>query len=260
MKQPPHHHQKILQGIQSAYETIAEEFSQARTQTKDLQTVLPSIQGHLNKLAITQKQKHKTLHSPAIILDLGCGNGRLAGFLAKELHNDFSQENLSYLGMDSSKKLLAIAQKNNPAQKFLEGDMLKIPLKDNSIDIVCSWRAFHHLPSAELQTKALQEIRRILKPGGLLIITVWNLWQPQFRKHRLESLGRSITSLGKWHRQGLLIPWGKKATRYYYAFKPAELKKLLEQQGYTVTELLGINGNQTTEVKEGSDIMAVANK
>lgn len=280
------HHQKILQHIQSTYETIGEEFAQTRAQqSKDLEVLLPYIQEYLDSArakadkrsqsANTDKQDDKDKTAPTTLLDLGCGNGRLTGFLAinlnpkighkktrkntKYINSPDNQANLNYIGIDSSKTLLKIAQKQYPQHKFMQGDLLNIPLKDKSVDIICCIRSFHHLPSHELQIKALQEMHRVLKSDGLLIITVWNLWQSQFRKQRLKSLGRSIITLGKWNPQGLLIPWGKKATRFYYAFKPDQLKKLAELSGYTSIELAGISQNKKVEALKGSDIMMIVN-
>jgi len=162
------------------------------------------------------------------LVDLGCGNGRLFPFLHKH-------RKIQYLGIDNNKKLLEKAKKNHPEAKFSEGDLLKTGCESDSIDVVTAIASFHHLPSKELREKSLKEINRILKNNGILIITVWNLFQKKYKKYIWKARLQHILSLGKYDWRDTLIPWGKSGVkRYYYAFTIKELKKLLINAGFTI--------------------------
>lgn len=147
------------------------------------------------------------------VLDIGCGNGRLSHFLKNEPVN--------YIGIDNNRTMLKIAKKKNPKAKFRYGDICKLPFPARSFDTVWSIAVLHHLPVKKLQQKALQEMKRVLKPGGLLCLTVWNLWQKKYKKYIDK----------KTHRAE--IPWGSdtKIKRFYYAFKKRELQDLLKKAG-----------------------------
>ncbi len=171
------------------------------------------------------------------ILDLGCGNGRLLQFLEKEAAN-WHQKAFYYVGVDVSKNLLSEAHKKYPHHTFKPGDMTKIPAKDKTIDVLFCIRAFHHLSDKKSRLKALKEIRRVLKPNGVLILTVWNLWQKKYWTQLAKAILRSILSFGTYAPNDTFIPWGKmKKPRYYHAFTLKELQKLFHEAQWNVIEL-----------------------
>lgn len=99
------------------------------------------------------------------ILDIGCGLGEGINYLAEIIVPLGIQP---YTGIDKSKKLINIAKKKYPYLYFEEGDICDIDIYKNVFNkVLCSF-LFHHLPSAA-KKKGLQEIKRILKPGGYLM-------------------------------------------------------------------------------------------
>lgn len=202
---------EILQKVVDDYDQIASEFDLSRHQHwKEFESFLAHI-----------KKGDK-------ILDLGCGNGRLYQYLAK-------QKKVDYIGVDNSKNLLSAAKKNNPKATFKEGNLLEIPLKNHSIDVITCIAAFHHIPTNKLRQKALTEMQRVLKPNGKLILSVWNLFQPKYKKYIWKSRIKSLLTLGKHEARGTLIPWAHSGIeRYYYAFKAKELRNLLEKANFRV--------------------------
>ena len=68
-------------------------------------------------------------------------------------------------------------------------DAENLPFEDNSFDAVYSWGVLHHSPDTQ---KAVNEVYRILKPGGLAKIMIYN-------KHSLILLALKL-----WHNQGML--------------------------------------------------------
>ncbi len=203
---------KLLKKVVEDYNSISDDFNTTRQYDwKEFESFLPHIKNN---------QK---------IADLGCGNGRFYKYIN-------NKRDISYLGIDNSKGLLEKARKAHKAE-FIEGDLLSIPLANENIDIAIAIASFHHIPSKELRVKSLKEIKRILKKDGKFILTVWNLFQPRYKKYIWQAVLRSILSLGKYDMRDTFIPWAKTGVkRYYYAFKAKELRKLLEENGFEILE------------------------
>ena len=168
------------------------------------------------------------------ILDLGCGNGRLA-----EL---FQERAVDYLGVDWAEKLIEKARKRYPARKFQKANALNLPLPSNYFDKIFSIAVFHHLPSKKLRIKFLREVKRVLKPDGLLILTVWNLCQRKFLKYHLKHFFLKLIGRSKLDFKDIFYPWkGQKgevlAERYLHCFTIRELKKLVKGAGLKIKEI-----------------------
>jgi SAM-dependent methyltransferase len=93
-------------------------------------------------------------------LDAACGTGRYAEHLAGAGHQ--------VVGVDSSPEMLDKARERVPAADFLLGDLHRLPLGDNEVNVVVCALALTHLPSLE---PAFAEFARVLRPGGHLLIS-----------------------------------------------------------------------------------------
>ena len=180
------------------------------------------------------------------ILDLGCGNGRLL-----QIFNDI---NVDYVGIDNSEKLIEMAKKEYPDRKFQVADALKLPFPDNYFDKVYSVAVFHHIPSVELRSQFLKEAKRVLKPNGFLILTVWNLWQWIWWKANVKYLALKILGLSNLDFRDVFVPWGKSCQRYIHGFTKKELTISIEKAGFKA-EKAGIIKRQAGR---GSNIYVVA--
>ncbi len=114
----------------------------------------------------------KHFNKTGIILDLGCGTGRVA--------EPFSPKRHKVLGLDLSGPMLFEAcNKNiNGPHLFLRANMLDLScLCSSSIDYSsCLFSSFGMLLNKKHRTAMLEEIFRVLKPGGKFILHVHNLW------------------------------------------------------------------------------------
>ena len=201
----------ILEKTRENYNLIAKEFSATRRE----------IWEELNFLFEDLKEGEK-------VLDLGCGNGRW--------YKVFKEKKADYFGLDNSEKLIEIAKENFPDAKFFIGDALNLPFQDNFFDKVYSIALFHHIPSDDFRIKVLEEAKRVLKPGGILILTCWKIHRLKeilaFLKYTfLKIIGRS-----KLDFKDIFLPWGKKTLRYYHCFSKRELENLVKKAGFEILE------------------------
>jgi len=97
-----------------------------------------------------------------VVLDIASGEGYGSSLLANSANK--------VIGVDLSPEAVEHARKAYKSEKleFICGSVLDIPVDDNSIDLVVSFETIEHL---EDQETMMSEIHRVLKPGGLLIIS-----------------------------------------------------------------------------------------
>jgi ubiquinone/menaquinone biosynthesis C-methylase UbiE len=99
------------------------------------------------------------------VLDIGCGTGALL----YQLSNSYAQA--GFEGIDPCPEMLAIARDRLPGTIALQqGWAEQIPHANNTFDLVVSCNAFHYMRQPVV---ALQEMLRVLRPEGRLVITDW---------------------------------------------------------------------------------------
>jgi len=209
----------LLRKTKEDYNLIAEDFS--RTREKSWEEI-----GFLFGEYLKAGDK---------VLDLGCGNGRYFPL--------FKEKETEYFGIDFSEELIKIAGDKHPEANFQTGDGLNIPFPENSFNKVFSIAALHHIPSRESRARFIKEIRRVLKPGGLLILTVWKFHRSKERYLLLKYTLLKIIGKSNLDWRDILEPWGKKIKRYYHWFSKKELKSLIEGTNLKI-EKIGITKNQ----------------
>jgi ubiquinone/menaquinone biosynthesis C-methylase UbiE len=104
-------------------------------------------------------------HPARRLLDVGCGTGDLTARLRTELQADL------VAGCDFSGGMLEQAAARTRAVRWLQADAARLPVRDASFQAVVSTEAFHWFPDPDL---ALREFRRILTPGGRVVIALVN--------------------------------------------------------------------------------------
>ncbi|NBR04744.1 MAG: class I SAM-dependent methyltransferase [Planctomycetes bacterium] len=139
-------------------EYIAENYDSSLKDNPNFHQDLGFLEKHFNKTGI--------------ILDLGCGTGRVAEF--------FAPKNYKVLGVDLSKPMLLQAKNKEikGPHLFLRANMLELSqLSSNSINYSsCLFSSFGMLLDQQHRIQMLNEIFRVLKPGGKLILHVHNMW------------------------------------------------------------------------------------
>jgi ubiquinone/menaquinone biosynthesis C-methylase UbiE len=98
------------------------------------------------------------------LLDVGCGQGKSLALLNEKFRPD------TLIGLDSHRPSLTAARQEIEQRsiegRLIEGDCSRIPLLDDSVDVLFCHQTFHHLVD---QQTALNQFYRVLKPGGMLL-------------------------------------------------------------------------------------------
>jgi len=98
--------------------------------------------------------------APGTAVDAACGTGRHSAWLAQRGHR--------VLGVDASSEMLARAAAAVPGATFARGDLERLPLRSEAVDLAVCALALAHL--AELDP-AVAELARVLRPGGRLVVS-----------------------------------------------------------------------------------------
>ena len=101
------------------------------------------------------------------VLDIGSGNGYVLA--------NYAKEGADVTGVDITSKAIELCQirfKNmNINGNFMVADAEKLPFPDEYFDCVCSMGVLHHIPNTQ---NAINEIFRVLKPGGRVILMFYH--------------------------------------------------------------------------------------
>ncbi len=148
---------------------------------------------------------------PKLCVDIGCGPGELT-----RLVQDLEPDCLT-LGVDLSLASLAGMRRGSSAE-FAYGDGLHLPVRTHSVDICFAFELIEHLDEpAEL----LREVRRVLRPRGVLLLSTPNT--------------RSLTAwTGRVLYAVLGRRWNAWDDSHRHLFSPSELTGLLEAEGFTL--------------------------
>lgn len=198
---------KIVLNTQTSYDQVAAQYAE---KFKDEMDDKPFDRDCLDRLVCE-------VGNLGPICDLGCGPGQIARYL----HRQGAQT----LGVDLSPCMIAEAQRLNPDIPFHQGDMLALPDADNSWGGIAAFYCIIHIPRAQV-VDALREMKRVLKPGGVLLVTF--------------HIGDEIKHLDEW--------WEKPVNLDFAFYLPAEMETWLKEAGFELEETLVREPNPEVEV------------
>ena len=134
------------------------------------------VPGHIDDIALEHYHRYylaAQFVAGKRVLDIASGEGYGSNILA--------QQACTVTGVDISVEAVTWASKEYAATtnlNFLEGSATAIPLPDNSVDVTVSFETLEHLTEQETM---LKELKRVLTPEGLLLISTPNI--TVYREH-----------------------------------------------------------------------------
>ncbi|KNA20498.1 hypothetical protein SOVF_051870 [Spinacia oleracea] len=128
-----------------------------------------------------------SLPQGSLVLDAGCGNGKYLGFNPKCVS----------VGCDISPALISICAERG--HEALVADAVILPYRSGFGDAAISIAVLHHLSTESRRRKAIEELVRVVRKGGLVLVTVWAVeqedpgllskWTPLSRRYLDEWIG-----------------------------------------------------------------------
>ncbi|MHB1117946.1 MAG: class I SAM-dependent methyltransferase [Minisyncoccota bacterium] len=220
---------KILEASRAGYEKIAVDFSRTRG------AFWPEL------LFVRD-----LIPDGSRLLDIGCGNGRFLGALDApprppfQAHTKDGREvGVDYTGIDFSEGLIRVAReryRERAHTTFIVGDALKLPFPDRAFDNAVSFAVLHHIPSHAYRVQFLREAARVVNPGGLIVVTAWNVWHSRpwtVIKFALKKIFGSAYDIGD-----AILDFGtEKNARYVHALTMHEIRALAYETGLTIERL-----------------------
>jgi SAM-dependent methyltransferase len=215
---------KLADEIADFYEIQGASFSSMRGRPWDLSNL---VEGRVK--------------SGDFLVDVGAGNGRLLQVLPPGTR---------YLGIEPSSTLRSEAKKNlanRTGAEVIPGSLPKLDLADGIADAAACLAVLQHVPSREGRVDSILELHRILKPGGVLVCTVWNLRAKRFWSWlTFRFAWLRLTGIEGGEPGDLNYTWkatGQTEYRYVHAFTLSEFKKLFDPALWTI-ERIGANDKQ----------------
>jgi 2-polyprenyl-3-methyl-5-hydroxy-6-metoxy-1,4-benzoquinol methylase len=185
----------------------------------------------------------------ARVLDVGCGNGRLALLL------DQQRPGATYTGVDAALELVEFARAQTDlitaiSAEFHVADVTQPGWSEEldraRFDCGVILSVLHHIPSFDLRTQVLREVAGLLEPPGRLILSAW-----QFLDHermRRKIVGWEAASIPEESLEpgDYLLDWkrGGRGLRYCHLVDEAEMERLADEGGFCVRQTFRAGGRE----------------
>ncbi len=142
------------------------------------------------------------------ICDMGCGPGQIARYL--------HSRGAAACGIDLSPEMVAQAQRLNPEIPFQQGDMLALTgVGDDTLGGIAAFYTLIHIPREQM-VRAMTELKRVLRPGGVLLATF--------------HIGQQIVHLDEW--------WDRPVSLDFIFLERPEMKAFLQEAGFELEEAI----------------------
>ena len=165
-------------------------------------------------------------------LDLGCGNGRHAERLAAHAG--------TVVGLDLSRGLLAEARSRAADRGFdahlVQGDAAELPFRNDRFDLAVYVATLHHLRPRSRRLASLDELARVLAPGGRAVVSAWATVHDRFAGY--ENADEGFDTHVDW-----TLPGGETVPRFYHIYAPPEFRADLDASALFPIDVFVSSGN-----------------
>lgn len=158
---------------------------------------------------LSVKEFVSSLPSDAYVLDAGCGNGK----------NMTIREDIRWLGCDTSESLLNICKQKGLT--VVNANIKALPFPDNQFDAIICIAVIHHIYLEKDRLIAVNELIRVLKPGGSLLFQVWAREQELTKKFSRVNESNDPNDF--------YVTWNGGEKRYYHLFSESDIDSLIKQ-------------------------------
>ncbi|CAN5299878.1 hypothetical protein BH10PAT2_BH10PAT2_2020 [soil metagenome] len=218
---------------QKFYDVVSEKFSETREVPWSGWTeLIPLLQEKFSQTSLT-------------VLDIGGGNGRFGVFLKTH----FTESTFTYVDLDSSPKLLLLAERSlvktfSKDTYVLETLDLVEKVPEMKADLIVLFGVLHHLPSRKLRTQRIQQLAKLLNPGGILIFTAWQFDQLPNIFNRRQSSHELGFEKEELEENDYFLTWerGVQATRYCHLLNQTEIDDLITSSGLKLIKQFPADG------------------
>ena len=149
----------------------------------------------------------ESLQGDGAVCDIGTGPGHVARYL----HDRGGK----VCGIDLSAAMVERARSLNPGIEFRQGNMFALDIADETFAGITGFYALVNIPRPEI-VRALGELRRVLKPGGILLLAF--------------HIGNHTLHQEEW--------WGAEVSLYFYFFRANEMTGYLKAAGFEIDEVI----------------------
>jgi SAM-dependent methyltransferase len=139
--------------------------------------------------------------------DMGCGPGHVARYL--------HEKDVQVCGVDLSPAMVEQARRLTPGVEFRQGDMMALDAPDGAWAGIAAFYSIIHIPREDV-VRALSELRRVLRSGGLLLLGF--------------HIGNDTIHLDEW--------WGQRVCVDFFFFRSDEVAGYLRATGFEIEEII----------------------
>lgn len=209
-------------------ELVKEEFSRAKEYASEYFGNNP--QAHFFKIRLQRVRELLGDFVEGKVLDIGCGPGVIG--------ETFCDKPINYYGIDISEEMIkecTNAFGHDPRFQFAVGRAEDLPFPDSSFDVVLCLGIFEYIQNIRL---ALIEVARVLKPKGIIIVTMLNknslhrLWQ----RFGYAKLNNKVRELGHLLTGEKNIPGSKRLELSLYS--ETTFRNLVTSIGFEIEDLM----------------------
>ncbi len=185
---------------------------------------------------------------PLRVLDVGCGNGRLA-FMLEVLGRP-----IDYVGVDAASGLLDLAAENtrelaNVRTRFIQADLANDDWSASlagNFDAVLCLATLQHLPGYALRSRLVKTLGGLTTADGLVIISAWQFMESERLRARVLPWETADIDATQVEPGDALLPWKQEvyAIRYVHQTTAAEFTRLAADADLRIVETFRADGRE----------------